>query len=386
MRIGFVTGEYPPLQGGVGAFTRELARALVVQGHDVYVLTDHTVPSSSGDHLHIVGSVVSWSRASLGPIRHWAQVNRLDVVNVQYEAAAFKMSPLIHFLPRLLAGIPIVTTFHDLLVPYLFPKAGPLRFRALLTLARHSSGVIVTNRQDERRLSAEQGTRALCNIPIGSNVSVNLPPDFDREAWRRQLNIPEGATLVGYFGFMNASKGVDTLLRGLELLVKGDFNVYGLLIGGRTGSSDPTNIAYAEVMDRLILSLGLQDRVRWTGFVEGADVSANLTACDMIALPYKDGVSLRRGTFMAAIVHGCAIITTEPDGELPEVEHDGNVYLIQRDDPDGLARAVQTLAGRPDLRRQLGANAQKLSQAFTWESIAARSAAFFAEIVGATAR
>src|SRR5258707_11666672 len=151
MRIGFVTGEYPPMQGGVGAFTQELARALVMQGHDVYVLTDRTVPSSEAPHLHITGSVTSWSRASLGLIRQWVRANRLDMVNVQYEAAAFKMSPLIHFLPRLLGDIPCVTTFHDLLVPYLFPKAGPLRFKALLTLARHSSAVIVTNSQDERR-------------------------------------------------------------------------------------------------------------------------------------------------------------------------------------------------------------------------------------------
>src|SRR5258708_6060707 len=106
MRIGFATGEYPPMQGGVGAFTQELARALVAQSHDIYILTDRSVPSSEGPHLHITGSVANWSRASLGPIRQWARANRLDMVNVQYEAAAFKMSSIIHFLPRLLGDIP----------------------------------------------------------------------------------------------------------------------------------------------------------------------------------------------------------------------------------------------------------------------------------------
>jgi hypothetical protein len=28
MKIGLITGEYPPMQGGVGAFTQELARAM----------------------------------------------------------------------------------------------------------------------------------------------------------------------------------------------------------------------------------------------------------------------------------------------------------------------------------------------------------------------
>jgi hypothetical protein len=49
MRIGFITGEYPPMQGGVGAFTRELAREMVRQGHDVEVLTRETVQGASDE-------------------------------------------------------------------------------------------------------------------------------------------------------------------------------------------------------------------------------------------------------------------------------------------------------------------------------------------------
>ena len=39
MRIGMITGEYPPMQGGVGAFTRILAGELAAQGHDLFVLS-----------------------------------------------------------------------------------------------------------------------------------------------------------------------------------------------------------------------------------------------------------------------------------------------------------------------------------------------------------
>ncbi len=39
MRILLVTGEYPPMQGGVGDYTRELSRALSVFGADVHILT-----------------------------------------------------------------------------------------------------------------------------------------------------------------------------------------------------------------------------------------------------------------------------------------------------------------------------------------------------------
>ena len=39
MKIGLITGEYPPQQGGVGDFTRELARALIAAGHEAQVVT-----------------------------------------------------------------------------------------------------------------------------------------------------------------------------------------------------------------------------------------------------------------------------------------------------------------------------------------------------------
>ena len=371
------------MQGGVGAFTHELAHALAQLNHTPFVLTDHRVHSSDNT-INVSGSVQSWNRASLIAAREWAQANRLDIVNIQYEAAAFRMSQIVHFLPRLLGNIPTVTTFHDLLVPYLFPKAGPLRFKAILALARSSGGVIVTNVQDERRLSVEQGITRLCNIPIGSNVEASLPTDFDRGAWRVHHGIPADAVVVGYFGFMNASKGVDILLEGLAKALN-TANIYLLMIGGRVGSSDATNVTHAEKITGMIEALGLQSRVQWTGFVEDSQVSSALTACDIVALPYRDGVSFRRGSFMAAIAHGCAIITTHPQIELPEVQDRTHALLIPID-ADALAAAIRELANDPGLRANLQANARELAACFTWDRIAALTADFHAEVLGAPVR
>jgi glycosyltransferase involved in cell wall biosynthesis len=389
MRIGLITGEYPPMQGGVGAFTRELALAFAQQGHQPYVLTDRRVPSSDADGIHVTGQVSGWNRASLFQVRQWAASQRLDVINIQHETAAFQMAQLVHFLPILLRGFPVVTTFHDLLVPYLFPKAGPLRFRALLALARASQGVIVTNAQDEQRLRVRLKSTTLATIPIGSNVSAELPSGYHRGAWRASLGIPDDpdeAILVGYFGFINASKGVDTLLDGVAQAIAQGLDVHVLMIGGRTGASDPTNVADSNEIDRRIDHLGLQSRLQWTGFVEGPQVSANLTACDMVALPYKDGVSLRRGSFMAAIAHGCAIITTQPPTPLPEIQDRLHALLIPPESPSALAAAIRELATDEPLRFRLQANAQTLSACFTWDRIAAQTISFYEKILGATHR
>lgn len=382
------------MQGGVGAFSRELAAALVQQGHGLYILTDRRAAGSDESGIQVQG-IGDWNIASLVDARRWARAHHLDVINIQYEAAAFQMAPLVHWLPGLTSPpgplanwrggnrrIPIITTFHDLLVPYLFPKAGLLRFRALLVLARTSEGVIATNRQDEQQLQAAGGIKHLCRIPIGSNIRVEPPAGYDRAAWRDRLGISGSAILVGYFGFMNASKGVDTLLRGVAIAVDQGVDVRLLIIGGRTGSSDPTNAAYADQIDSLIAQLNLQSRVQWTGFADDSQVSAHLLACDLVALPYNDGVSLRRGSFMAALAHGCAIVTTRPAVELPEVQDGVNVRLVPPETPEALAAAIRELSVKSALRQRLGTKAKALSQEFTWDRIAAQTADFYREIIG----
>jgi len=434
VRIGLITGEYPPMQGGVGAFSRELAAALAQQGHSIYILTDRQAKDSSEPGVTVSGTVSGWNRASLFTVRRWVQANQLDVVNIQYEAAAFQMAQLVHLLPTIIRltssptplrkqrgeftptpspspikregserGIPplhcvergaggeanirnkglkplVITTFHDLLVPYLFPKAGPLRYQAILALARGSDGVIVTNPQDEPQLRQARLT-CLRQIPIGSNIHAELPLDYDRGDWRNRVNVPDDAALIGYFGFMNASKGVDTLLKGAAGALRQGVNAHILLIGGRTGSSDPTNAAFAAQIDQLIAQLDLGSRVHWTGFVDDRQVSAYLAACDMVALPFNDGVSFRRGSFMAALAHGCPIITTTPQVDLPEIQDSVNARLIPPGAPEALAAAIRELANDSALRQRLGTNARILAQRFTWDNIAAQTVAFFREIV-----
>ncbi|MBO9308676.1 MAG: glycosyltransferase family 4 protein [Chloroflexi bacterium] len=386
MRIGLITGEYPPMEGGVGAFTHELAAALAALGHEVHILTHRRAARNSAPNVHVAAEVRDWNWAALTQARRWARRNRLEVINLQYEAAAFgKVAPLVHLLPRCLNPFATVTTFHDLLVPYLFPKAGRLRYRALLSLARDAKGVIVTNVQDEQQLARERGVAPIRRIPIGSNIAPAPPPDFDRAALRAAHGIPEDGVLIGYFGFLNASKGAACLLRGVAHALRQGVNAYLILIGGRTGSSDPTNARYAESVDELIARLQLSERVRRTGFIESAAVSAHLLACDMLALPYTDGVSFRRGSFMAGLAHGCPIITSTPALPLPELRHGDQVYLVPPEHPEALGEAIRTLAESPQLRMRLSHFARQLAEQFTWTRIAQRTADFFLEVIARSA-
>src|SRR5688572_3239573 len=106
MRIGIVTGEYPPMQGGVGAFSQIIARTLVEQGHDVFVYSS-TQARSDDNRIPLTQHHGAWGIGSLASIKQWAQHNRLDILNIQFQTAAFGMSPFIHFLPNYIRNIPV---------------------------------------------------------------------------------------------------------------------------------------------------------------------------------------------------------------------------------------------------------------------------------------
>ena len=384
MKIGLITGEYPPQQGGVGDFTRELARALIAAGHEAQVITTAAggQPSAAGqrqdDEVAVQRVVTAWGMRCWGEIAEVVGPQQLDVLNIQYEPAAYAMQVGVNFLPsawaRRRVKLPIVTTFHDLLVPYLFPKAGPLRWKVVKYLARHSAGVIVTNAEDHARLSNLQPPiSSLRVVPIGSNIDPSKMGEGDRAAARGRWGIHPGDLVLGYFGFLNLSKGGSDLMQALKTLSDSGLPVKLLLIGGRTGSSDPTNADYAVQVDRLIESLGVTERVIATGYVDTREVSRALAGCDVMVLPYADGASLRRGSLLAAIAHGKAIVTTRPRYPIEGLEHEESALYVPAHDSQALAAAARQVLLDSTLRSRLENGASEAARLYTWDRIAAQT-------------
>ena len=360
----------------MGDYTREIGLALRGQGCQVHVLTSVQGGEVPGLTVHPV--IEKWDWGSWQLILKLIRQHRPDVIHVQYQAAAYAMHPAINLLPwrvrRLGTGRPrTAVTFHDLKVPYLFPKAGPLRRWVVNELARHSDAAITTNREDFEALRhVLPAPPAL--IPIGSNIAPNPPAGYDRDAWRARWGARPEDLLLCFFGFVNARKGVDTLLRAVSLLAS-DPGSSGhpllLMIGGQTGSSDPTNVAYLAGIWTLIGELGLENHVRWSGHLPPEEVSASFLAADVCALPFHDGASFLHGTFHAALAHGVPVITTRPRLPLPELVDGRNIRLVPPQDPRALAQAMRELGGAPKLRQTLGAGAKALAEQFRWEKIAA---------------
>jgi polysaccharide biosynthesis protein PslF len=338
MRIVLLSAEYPPTPGGVGDYTQALAITLAAYGEDVEIWTIRngmvcSLNPRTPDQLGMPIAPASWGWDSWGAIRAGLRREMPDIFHIQYQTGAYAMHPAINLLPsrlRLDRECPqLVVTAHDLLLPYLFPKAGPFRNWMMQRLFDASDAAIVTNSED---LLATTGVplpgtspapryhgrlqQPAHLIPIGSNITPMLPADYDRRAWRQTLGITAETTLIAYFGLISPSKGLDTLLDSLETLPQ---HITLLVIGG--DSPAPQDRAHAEALRERIASGSLKGRVLITGHCPAHEVSAHLVAADLAALPFTDGASFRRGSLLAAMAHGLPVITTEPQNQEPRTKN-----------------------------------------------------------------
>jgi len=380
VRVLLVTGEYPPTIGGVGDYTAALAAQLRVAGAVAAVLTG--VGAASPDDLAVRRTVPEWGVRGSPAIGRVVAALRPDLVHIQYQAGAFAGRGEIIALPWWLArraALPTVVTFHDRCVPYLFPKAGPLRAFALRTLARGGAATIATNGDDWLALRADWATeRQLHLIPIGSNIPA-LPADERRavrDATRSALGVGPDTTVIAYFGLVSASKGVDLLLDAVASAAAHgltDFRL--LLIGGGASATDGASFGADGDLAGALRARGLAERAIVTGALPAAAVAAYLAASDLMVLPYRDGASWRRGSLLAALAAGAPTITTVPQagydaaGALPTLTDGVEVALVPPDDVQALAAAIGRLAADPASRARLAAGGRAIAARFDWPTI-----------------
>lgn len=389
MRILMVSAEYPPMMGGVGDYTRRLNGALTQQGHEVAVVTGNQGQAYRDAARIYPVRVQRWDRSCVPTIRQIIAKLQPDIVHIQYQTGAYNMNVAINTLPRKLSyerkhGLKVVTTAHDLLPPYLFPKAGPLREWYTKRIIRDADAAIMTNAGDYHRVVNDQkgawNPRTVF-IPIGANVTPAPPPYYERSLWRERFELTTGGMLLAYFGLLTHSKGIETIIEAMQVLPP---TTRLVMIGGAGDSaSDQT---YAQQLKQKISRAGLEQRIIITGYTEPADVSAYLMAADAIVLPFNDGYSYRRGSLITALAHQVPVITTRaPAGlsqdPLPELVDGTHVLLIDPLDVGQLVVAIQRIQQEPELAFMLSRQGRLLTDMFSWDRIVQQHDELYRELL-----
>lgn len=185
-------------------------------------------------------------------------------------------------------------------------------------------------------------------IHYGRDLSI-VNTFTPRDDARRELNLPEGACVVGAIARIDRGKGVWELINAsVELMTEGrDF--YLVIIGGAT-LTDPVAIEFSKKVDAYVAALPdeVKSRVRLTGNIPNA--GRLLKAFDVYCqVAYKETFSL---ALLDAQLAELPVLGTDSGGTPEVVRENETGWLAQPEDTPSLKSALtRALDGRADWER-----------------------------------
>ncbi len=159
--------------------------------------------------------------------------------------------------------------------------------------------------------------------------------------------------IIGTVAHLSMEKGHVTLLRAARMLKEKKLDFSLVIVGGGE---------LREMLETLAGELGLTEQVMFTGFRPDSD--ALMKQFDIFCLPsLSEGLS---SAILAAMAFGLPVVSTTVGG-IPELVLNGETgYLVEPEDPESLAQALETLLCNLDARHEFGeAGHRRIESQFT---------------------
>ncbi|MGE3311840.1 MAG: hypothetical protein AB7O66_17880 [Limisphaerales bacterium] len=354
-----ISGMFPPMRGGLPDHTDRLAHELSKTWR-VTVLTSTGVAT---DRPYAVrAEVADWhDRADLERRARQAAVD--GPVLWQYVPHMYGRGGVNFAIPRVLGNLARegrrqVVLAHEIRAPFswwphrsVYALAHRLMWRRVLAAADAigvSTGAWLDRMNESLGGEGERGALAsaggrpdLFLAASPSNIRLSATDAGHRASWRLALGLGEADVVVGCFGSVGMSRQFEWVLDGWR----------------EARRSRPTT-ALVKIGEGPAPRLS-QEEARWfrgLGYLGGDEVSKSLQAMDLLALPFEDGVSERRSTFMVGLAHGLAVATTQGWGTGRELWRGSGDFYIgtpveagSKELAKALAAAVVDEAGRREI-------------------------------------
>lgn len=416
MKILVVSGEYPPMNGGVGRYTKNLVHAIAKKpnvevsvaigggggggGATAPVTSDPSPDSNNVTVYH--GVVRKGDKRNSERILQIVSETKPDVVNIQYERGLYEIDTTIrHTFWRLMHGstldrfykmspVPTVSTLHtvfpqDEYYAYIKERATrkegrfgflpqPLRaairrwvmkqrYDLLLHVVSQSDGVISPAR------TLQEVVRGGTVIYHGAEPAIELSSLSsrinDKKEFRKEFGLPLDKMLLLAFGYAGSYKGFDVLAKlrlpyGWSLVVKQTKHERGfekpIELGG--GKNEGVNN---------VISLNL-------GYLDDTTMSKLFFACDAIIFPYKI-VSIS-GVMFDALAHGLPFIASDLRffKEFAEM----GLGIVCKRNTQSFERSISTLALEYN---EYKTRVEQFRSKLQWSNVANKHLEFFSGLI-----
>jgi glycosyltransferase involved in cell wall biosynthesis len=158
--------------------------------------------------------------------------------------------------------------------------------------------------------------------------------------------------VIGYFGSIYQRKEPAALLEVCRHLRRNQVRASVLFIGGFTNSID----GYESQFLQKVESMGLQDAVFVTGYVEGTpELFALLECADVFLYLFAEGLTTRRSSVLTSVEAGRPVLVPEPACAAEVAHHPGYCSLIR----DGAVQLIPREAAVPQVADAVVAAARR---------------------------
>jgi len=342
LRILVLTHEYPPVGGGGGKVAADICQGLVGKKHQVRILTSHIkgfpwkeilegvevirIPAIRTEPfraslLSMAAYIFFGFIYAMVMIRSW----RPDVIHVHFAVPA---GALAYIISRI-TGIPYVLTTHLGDVPGGVPDKTERWFRWIYPF----TPPIWENAR--RVIAVSSYTRELAEryYPVEIEVIHNGIDLTQVDPGTIQLHSPPN---IVFAGRLVEQKNPLQLVRTLACMKALPWNC--VIIG--EGPLRPA-------MEAEINRHGLDDRIRFTGWITPQDVLEWFRVSDILFMPSRaEGLPV---VGVQSLGMGLAIVTSRVGGFVDLVDPGKNGYLFDSDDKDGFCEALDKLLSDPNL-------------------------------------
>jgi glycosyltransferase involved in cell wall biosynthesis len=372
--------SYPPRECGIATYSQDLFHALEEQfehSFEVQVCALETESSNSPHYPEEVVYTLQTDRA----IEYAAlatkinQNERIDLVVIQHEFGLFQTGDDTTFLKFIQAiEKPVATVFHTVL-----PNPDGKRKSLVRNIALFSDSIIVMTNHSAEILKNEYAIppKKITIIPHGTHLVHHL----DKDALKQKYDL-KGRTVLSTFGLLSSGKGIDTTLDSLPEIINQNPDVIFLIIGKtHPGVVANEGETYRDSLKSKIKALKLEDHVLFINeYLSLKDLLEYLQLTDIYLFTSLDRNQAVSGTFSYAMSCGCPIIST-PIPHAKEFLNEDTGIIVDFNDPDQLASAVNRLLGDEPLRNSYSISGLERIASTAWENSSLAHVALFQKLI-----
>lgn len=344
MKICFIVGAFPNMKCGVGDYTSKLADEMGKNGNEVSIITSSKASNFYSNNIKVYNIINEWNFRNLKLILRQLKEINPDVVNIQYPNGEYKKNLMINFLPFFIKKsikCILIETVHEYSIFTILGK-----IRNFISFIK-ADEIIVVEEEYINEIKKLNKRKKIVFIPIASNIKQSMITEEGISKTKNELAVGD-CKLISYFGFAIQSKGIEDLLYAIKEIPEAK-----LLFLGELNKQDE----YQRSLINLIKELKIEERVIITGFLNEEMVADYLKSSDVCVLPFKNGVSKRNGSFLAAYNQNIPIVTTTKDRTF---EKDGVYYTQINNRKELINNIIKALDYKEKINREI----------ITWDFIA----------------